>query len=150
MTSLPSGSKEAPQTPSHWCLFGLASGVWGVPQRGPVLAVVLTQRGLGFRLDSCAVDPRRASSRDPELSYEATAGTTFLPKSVFTLRAALTRGGLFVGNRCFSSSGRHRPRGPTTRHQCISAVVCCAMWLLMCRNARKRESPLEGGLGGEP
>ena len=35
------------------------------------------------------------------------------------------RGGLFVGNHCFSSSGRHRPRGPTTRHQSIPAAVHC-------------------------
>ena len=30
---------------------------------------------------------------------------------------------VFVGNPFFSSSGRHRPRGLTTPHQSISAVV---------------------------
>ena len=40
------------------------------------------------------------------------------------------RGGLFVRNVGFSASDRHRPRGPTTRHQ---SIVCCEVWLLMCR-----------------
>ena len=50
-------------------------------------------------------------------------------------------------NLCFSSSGRHGPRGPTTRHQSISAVFCYEMWSFMCRTAkgsRKQESLVVG------
>ena len=57
------------------------------------------------------------------------------------------RGGLFVRNVGFSASDRHRPRGPTTRHQ---SIVCCEVWLLMCRTAkgsRQQESPLMRVLG---
>ena len=71
--------------------------------------------------------------RDPGLP-----GTRGLPASS-TVRGELAkfhlerlppgaRGGLFVGNPCFSSSGRRRPRGPTARHRSIPAVVCYEMW----------------------
>ena len=46
------------------------------------------------------------------------------------------RGGLRVGNLCFSSSRRRRPRGPITRRQSIS--VCC----------KKQESPPLRGVWG--
>ena len=48
------------------------------------------------------------------------------------------------------SSARHRPRGPTTRHQSISVVVCDEMWSFLCRTAkgsREPSSPLEGVWG---
>ena len=45
---------------------------------------------------------------------------------------------------CSSLIVEHRPRGPTTRHQSFSAVVCREMWSCMCRTAngsRDQESP---------
>ena len=69
------------------------------------------------------------------------------------LRATLCRvrgAGCLMETHVLSSSGRHRPRGPTTRHQSISAVLCCAMWLFLCRTAKEAESknaPLGVGAG---
>ena len=45
------------------------------------------------------------------------------------------RCGLFDGNPCFSSSGRHRPRGPTTNSE---------------RKQRARKHPLRGVWGVNP
>ena len=47
---------------------------------------------------------------------------------------------------CLKTSliAEHRPRGPTTRHQSFSAVVCREMWSCMCRTAngsRDQDSP---------
>ena len=55
------------------------------------------------------------------------------------------------GNPCFSLSGRHRPRGPTTRHQSISAnclVVNVVVYVSNSeRKQRARKPPLRGGWG---
>ena len=137
MTSLPSGSKEAPQTPSHWCLFGLASGVWGVPQRGPVLAVVLTQRGLGFRLDSCAVDPRRRarlSCQNRCLHFERPLrGADCLLETAAFRRAAGT--------------GREDPQPDTSASQLWFAVQCGCLCVEM---HGSEKAPLTGVWGVSP
>ena len=41
--------------------------------------------------------------------------SALLPLLCFRATSQGARGEVFVGNPCFSSSGRHRPRGPTTR-----------------------------------
>ena len=60
------------------------------------------------------------------------------------------RGELLLASLCFSSSGQHRPRGPTTRHRSISAMACCETWSFMCRIAEgssEQETPLTGVWG---
>ena len=63
------------------------------------------------------------------------------------------RGELLVGNPCYSSSVRHRRRGPTTPHHSISAVVCCvkhAFSAELPREAKGKKASLEGVWGMSP
>ena len=85
---------------------------------------------------------------EPELSDVANG-------LVFTLRAALTgcQGGLFVGNPCFSSSGRtgrQDPQPDTNPSQLWLAVKCGRLCVEPRKEAESQKAPLEGGLGGEP
>ena len=105
--------KDRPQIPHRWHVLGLA---WsGVPSTG-ILPCPLPLAALAPRPAlPCILPCLWSPSSDP---------------------CRLQRCGVFDGNPCFASSGRHRPRGPTTRHQSISALLGCAMWLFMCRTAK--------------
>ena len=153
MTSLPLGNKEEPQTHDrrgHLCFFG---GFGGVPPRGlgpqagefemrpalpsrpdlPVLPCPPPHPCPGSALPPCPALPRTACLRTSSSLERGREGQVVCWKLLLL------------------SSGRHRPRGRTTRHPSISAVLGCAMWLFMCRTAtgsREQESrkpPLGGG-----
>ena len=61
-------------------------------------------------------------------------------------------GRAFVGNPCFSSSGRHRPRGLTTTNpsQLWFAVRCGRLCTELRREAESKKTPFEGVWGVNP
>ena len=159
MTSLPLGSKDRPQIPHHWRRL-----IWGVPPGLGACPLRPAPCPLGSALPSALCRPLPSVCPLPAALCPLPSALCPLPSPLcplpsapccpVVLSAALVchferplqgaRCGLFDGKPCFSSSGRHRPRGPTTRRQSISAVLGCAMWLFLCRTtkgSKEQENP---------